>query len=56
MATTTTDREDSVRTYLREMGKVPLLTREREVALAKQIEEAGNEVALGVLRADLARA
>lgn len=29
---------DAVRTYLREMGVVPLLTREREVALAKRIE------------------
>jgi len=29
---------DPVRTYLREMGLVPLLTREREVAIAKRIE------------------
>ena len=29
---------DPVRTYLREMGVVPLLTREREVAIAKRIE------------------
>ena len=30
--------QDPVRTYLREMGSVPLLTREGEVALAKRIE------------------
>ena len=29
---------DPVRTYLREMGGVPLLTREREVAIAKRME------------------
>jgi len=29
---------DPVRIYLREMGKVPLLTREGEVAIAKRIE------------------
>ncbi len=29
---------DSVRVYLREMGMVPLLTREGEIELAKQIE------------------
>ena len=55
MATTTTDREDSVRTDLREMGKVQLLTREREIALAKQIEEARDEVTLGLLRLDITR-
>ena len=29
---------DSLRLYLREIGKVPLLTAEQEVALAKRIE------------------
>jgi len=29
---------DSVRTYLKEMGAVPLLSREKEVAIAKRIE------------------
>jgi RNA polymerase primary sigma factor len=31
--------EDAVRTYLRSIGKVPLLTREDEVRLAKRIEQ-----------------
>ena len=30
---------DPIRTYLREMGVVPLLTREQEVAIAKRIEQ-----------------
>src|SRR4029453_12290339 len=35
---------DSLRLYLREIGKVPLLTADQEVALAKRIER-GDEVA-----------
>src|ERR687883_493930 len=31
--------EDAVRTYLRSIGRVPLLTREDEVRLAKRIEQ-----------------
>ncbi len=36
--------DDPVRLYLREMGRVPLLTREGEVELAKQIEQGQNVV------------
>jgi RNA polymerase primary sigma factor len=35
--------DDPVRMYLRQMGKVPLLTRDQEVAICKRIEEAENE-------------
>jgi len=37
-AEASTRREDPVRTYLREIGKVPLLTKEGEVKLAKAME------------------
>jgi RNA polymerase primary sigma factor len=36
--------DDPVRMYLKQMGQVPLLTREQEVAISKRIEEAENEV------------
>ncbi|MCF6286080.1 MAG: RNA polymerase sigma factor RpoD [Candidatus Hydrogenedentes bacterium] len=42
--------DDPVRMYLREMGRVPLLTKEQEVAIAKRIEASEddlNEVILG---------
>jgi RNA polymerase primary sigma factor len=35
--------DDPVRVYMRQMSKVPLLTREQEVVICKQIEEADNE-------------
>ena len=35
--------DDPVRMYLRQMGKVPLLTREQEVEICKRIEEAEHE-------------
>jgi RNA polymerase primary sigma factor len=35
--------DDPVRMYLKQMGKVPLLTREQEVEICKQIEEAETE-------------
>ena len=34
--------DDPVRMYLRQMGQIPLLTRDEEVSLAKKIEEAEN--------------
>ena len=36
--------DDPVRMYLREMGRVPLLTKEQEVQIAKRIEAAENEL------------
>jgi RNA polymerase primary sigma factor len=36
--------DDPVRMYLKQMGQVPLLTREQEVEISKRIEEAENEV------------
>ncbi len=36
--------DDPVRMYLREMGTVPLLTRESEIEIAKRIERGRNEV------------
>jgi len=36
--------DDPVRMYLRQMGKVPLLTREQEVEICKRIEDAENQV------------
>lgn len=35
--------DDPVRMYLKQMGQVPLLTREQEVAISMRIEEAENE-------------
>ena len=45
--------DDPVRMYLREMGKVPLLTREGEVTIAKRIEEGERQVIAALFRADL---
>jgi len=36
--------DDPVRLYLRQMGQVPLLTREQEVAICRRIEQAESEV------------
>ena len=44
---------DSVRVYLREMGMVPLLTREGEIELAKRIERGDNAVRRALSRSRL---
>src|SRR4030095_15196407 len=46
--------EDPVRLYLRELGKVSLLTREGEITLAKRIEEGKDEAAGATLSTPLA--
>ena len=45
--------DDPVRLYLMEMGKVPLLTREEEVTLAKQIEKGRHEITEAISRASV---
>src|SRR6202020_214417 len=36
--------DDTVRMYLKQMGQVPLLTRDQEVEISKRIEDSENEV------------
>ena len=46
--------DDPIKVYLREMGKVPLLTKQQEVSLSKQIEEGQNIVRGAVFETSLA--
>ncbi len=45
---------DPIALYLREIGSVPLLTREQEVSLAREIEEGEQQVLAAVLSAPIA--
>ena len=45
---------DTVRMYLREMGTVPLLTREGEVEIAKRVERGKNAVLRAIARTAMA--
>ena len=44
--------DDPVRMYLREMGRVPLLTREGEVEIARRIEAGERQVVSALFRAE----
>ena len=46
---------DPVRMYLKQMSRIPLLTREEEVAIAKEIEAGEHEVRVVVFSLDAAR-
>ncbi len=46
---------DPTRTYLRQMGRVPMLTREEEVEIAKRIEEGEQALVLALVGSSVAR-
>ena len=41
--------DDSVKIYLQQIGKIPLLSHEEEVKIAKQIKENNSEIAKSTL-------
>ncbi len=47
--------DDPVKMYLKQMGSIPLLSRENEISLAKRIEEAENRFAEALFKTTLAR-
>jgi len=46
---------DPTRTYLRQMGRVPMLTREQEVEIAKRIEEGEQALVIALVSSGVAR-
>ncbi|MBU1862178.1 MAG: RNA polymerase sigma factor RpoD [Candidatus Omnitrophica bacterium] len=47
--------DDPVRTYLRQMGQIPLLTRAQEIDIAKRIEEAEDRLRMAIYETKAAR-
>ncbi len=47
--------DDPVRMYLRQMGQIPLLTRQEEIAIAKKIEDCESELKRAVYEAKASR-